>query len=56
MDFRNSCDTNFNNGKNCFENYDGGVLQMRADKERFIFLSKSFEIRAQENIEGKKRR
>ena len=47
---------NFNNGKNCFENYDGGVLQMRADKERFIFLSKSFEIRAQENIEGKKRR
>ena len=49
---------NFNNDKNYFENIDEdfSILDMMVHKEKYIFLSKSLEIRAQENIESKKRR
>ncbi|MBE6160612.1 MAG: hypothetical protein E7158_00110 [Firmicutes bacterium] len=48
---------NFNNGKNYFESIDEelSILDMLS-KERYLFLSKSLEIRAQENIESKKAR
>lgn len=49
---------NFNDNKNYFENLcdDVSILDMLSNKKRYIFLSKSLEIRAQENIESKKKR
>ena len=49
---------NFNDGKNYFEKLDESIslFDMLSNKDRYIFLSKSLEIRAQENIEGKKKR